>query len=188
MATHSEVFEAILAARGGRSAFTTETLACASALAHASMRAADGDAAAATSLAALAALLPRPVGAPGAPDERLPRLNNTELPVLEFLLERLDGRDEPDEIAEVTWWDRCRRVERDLAAAEQRIAEFARLNETLHNELKALRPEAIPDEALEVLPPELPQPAAPKLLVERAVVNGAGDGGPACDTSHWGRW
>lgn len=64
MATHAEVFEDVLSARGGRAAFTTETLAIASALGHASLRAAEGDATAAASLPALAALLPPPKSPP----------------------------------------------------------------------------------------------------------------------------
>jgi hypothetical protein len=89
-AQHGEIFEDILTARGGRAAFTTETLAIASALAHASLRAAEGDASAAGSIPALIALLP-PMRKSEAADWS--RLTDGEFQIIKRLLYKMHAKD-----------------------------------------------------------------------------------------------
>src|SRR5262245_57874943 len=82
--THEAVLASIVEARGGRSCFTTETLAIASALAHLLVGLGDGDVAGAQSVTALLALLPPRVEHPGKP-WNLELLSDRQLTILERL-------------------------------------------------------------------------------------------------------
>jgi hypothetical protein len=83
--THETVLAAIVEARGGAGAFTVETLAIASAVAHLLVGIGDGDAAGAASVATLTAMLP--ANADPSPPVDLARLSDRELAALERLIE-----------------------------------------------------------------------------------------------------
>jgi hypothetical protein len=188
--THEDVVASIITSRGGRSAFSVEQMAAASALGHLLCGLADGDPAGAVSIPTLMGMLPPITVVQGDADPRLRRLDDVELSVLRFLVERLNGRPPPDASAELVPWHEADRLRRDLVAAEAHVSTLSREAETLLTELATLKAsQQQPMPAIAEVPPS-PSPSTAEPSPPQNVVplfNG-GDGGPACDTSHWGKW
>jgi hypothetical protein len=86
--THEAVFSSIVESRGGRGALSVEQLAISSAMAHVLVTLGDGDPAGAASVAALAALLPKP-RPPETAD--LGKLSDSEFNTLAGLLAKARG-------------------------------------------------------------------------------------------------